>query len=194
MNYKKILISSVLPLSVTACSMLPASFAQFNPFNPFQPTQTIGRFQLKDNLVVDTSTNLMWTRCLLGASWNGFSCGGVPLLHDWQQAQSLSKTTTSGGFNDWRVPTLDELKSLAEKEVAAPQAAVPYINQAVFPTPNCHGSDNDLNSNGHICWQWTSSRIDGSDHYAWIVYFGYGYGSANYETDAFSLRLVRNNR
>jgi hypothetical protein len=28
----------------------------------------------------------------------------------------------------------------------------------------------------------------------WIVYFDYGYGSANYEADMFALRLVRNIR
>lgn len=191
MNYKKILISSVLPLSVAACSVLPSSFT---PFRSFQPTQTIGRFEIQDNLVVDTNSRLMWTRCLLGASWNGLGCGGKPLLYSWQQTQNLTKNMNYAGFNDWRVPTLDELKTLADKEVAVPKAAIPYINQTVFPTPNCLGTDGGLDSDAHACWQWSSSPIDGSDHYAWIVYFGYGYGSANYEADTFALRLVRNNR
>lgn len=168
--------------------MLPSSLIA--PFSSFPPTQTTGRFQTQNDLVLDTTSNLMWTRCLQGATWNGFTCDGKPTLYSWQQSQELAKKLNYAGYNDWRVPTLEELKSLAEKDTVAPKAAIPYLNQSVFPILNCRSLDSD----GHSCWHWTSSRIDGSDHYAWIVYFGYGYGSANYETDAFALRLVRNHR
>lgn len=190
MRDKKVSLSFGLFLPLVACSQFSAPV---KPVASLQATQTIGRFQVQDHLVVDTSSNLMWTRCLVGANWDGLSCSGKPLLHGWQQGQNFAKSTHYAGFNDWRVPTLNELKTLVDKEVAAPKAAIPHINQAVFPTPDCHGINGGLNSDGHACWQWSSSPIDGSDHYAWIVYFGYGYGSANFEADTFALRLVRNN-
>ncbi|MGZ5052652.1 MAG: Lcl C-terminal domain-containing protein [Methylobacter sp.] len=185
MNYK-IVFSSLLALSALACSELPKS----SPVG-----QTIDRFQVQDNVVIDTHSRLMWTRCLLGATWNGTTCEGKADSYGWQQAQKLAKDSTYAGFDDWRVPTLEELKSLADKETAVPMVKIPNINQTVFPTPNCQGARRTASHHdGHSCWQWSSTPIKDSRHYMWIVYFDYGYGSANYEADMFALRLVRNNR
>lgn len=185
MNYK-IVISTLLSLSALACSELPKS-------TPIE--QTIERFQVRENTVLDTRSRLMWTRCLLGATWNGTTCEGKASSYGWRQAQELAENSTYADFNDWRVPTLEELKSLADKETAVPMVKIPNINQTVFPTPSCQGATRTvLHHDGHSCWQWTSTPIKDSRHYMWIVYFDYGYGSANYEADMFALRLVRNNR
>lgn len=189
MNYQKILISCALSLSVVACSIIPSSL---NPLNSFQPTQTVERFLIQESLVVDSSSSLMWTRCLQGTSWNGLGCSGTPMLYNWQQARNLTKTMNYGGYNDWRVPTIEELKTLADKGISGRKNAIPYINQTVFPGTNCHDVEEGLNAQVKACWQWSSSPIEGSEHYAWTVYFGYGYGNANYETDSATLRLVRN--
>jgi hypothetical protein len=183
MNYK-IVISTLLSLSALACSELP---------KPAPVGQTIGRFQVQDHVVIDTRSNLMWTRCLLGATWNGTTCEGKATSYGWQQAQELAKHSTYADFDDWRIPTFEELKSLADKETAVPMVKIPNINQTVFPTPNCQGATRSAaHHDGHSCWQWSSTPIEGSQHYIWIVYFDYGYGSANYEADMFALRLVRN--
>jgi hypothetical protein len=185
MNYK-IVISGLLSLSSVACSYFPSTAAQTWPM--------IDHFQIRDNVILDTRSNLMWSRCLLGENWNGITCEGNTAIYNWQQMQAAVKTLNYAGYSDWRVPTLDELKLLADRETVAPVVKIPRLNQMVFPMPHCLGMENNLNSDGHRCWQWSSTPIEGSDHYAWIVYFGYGYGSANYEADAFALRLVRNNR
>lgn len=185
MNYK-IVISALLSLSAMACSELPKSI---------RIEQTIDRFQVQDNVVTDTRSHLMWTRCLQGASWNGTTCAGKAASYGWQQAQELAKNSTLADFDDWRIPTLEELKALADKETAVPMVKIPNINQTVFPTPNCQGATrNAAHHDGHSCWQWSSTPIKDSRHYMWIVYYDYGYGSANYEADRFALRLVRNNR
>jgi hypothetical protein len=185
MNYK-IVISILLSLSALACSELP---------KPAPVGQTIGRFQVQDNVVTDTRSHLMWTRCLLGAAWNGTTCEGKAASYGWQQAQELAKNSNYADFDDWRIPTFEELKSLADKETAVPMVKIPNINQTVFPTPNCQGATRSAaHHDGHSCWQWSSTPIKDSQHYIWIVYFDYGYGSANYEADMFALRLVRNIR
>lgn len=183
MNYK-IVISTLLSLSALACSEFPKKS---------QAYQTIDRFQVQNDLVTDTRSHLMWSRCLLGATWNGATCAGKATSYGWQEAQEAVKNSTYAGFNDWRIPTLEELKSLADKETAVPMVKIPNINQTVFPTPNCQGATRSSeHHDGHSCWQWSSTPIKDSQHYTWIVYFDYGYGSANYEADTFALRLVRN--
>jgi hypothetical protein len=188
MSYK-IVISTLLSLSALACSELPKSTQLAG--------QTIDRFQVQNEVVTDTHNNLMWSRCLLGAAWNGTTCAGKATSYGWQEAQDAVKKSTLASFNDWRIPTLEELKTLADKETetAVPMVKIPHINQTVFPTPNCQGATRSAaHHDGHSCWQWSSTPIKDSKHYIWIVYFDYGYGSANYEADVFALRLVRNAR
>lgn len=184
-------MSYLLPLTIVSCSGVPGSFSAFNPLDSFKPTQTIGRFQIQNDLVVDVKSKLMWTRCLLGETWNGFTCMGNANLYSWHLIQSASKSARYGGYADWRTPTLDELKTLADVNPGLQNTTIPYLNQAVFPTPNCYGGATEMDSNNKACWHWTSSLIEGSDHYAWSVYFGYGYGSINYGKEAVALRLVR---
>lgn len=184
MNYK-ILMGTLLSLSMSACSQFPTLL---------QKWPMIDRFQIRDNVIVDTRSDLMWSRCLIGATWNGITCQGTATIYHWQQIQQTVKTINYAGYHDWRIPTLDELKLLTNRETMIPTAKIPYLNPNVFPMPNCHGIEGRLNNDARTCWQWSSTPIDGSDYYAWIVYFGYGYGSASYQTDTFALRLVRNNR
>ncbi len=181
MKYKT-LFSVLLSLSTLACSSLPTA------------TEPANRFLAQKQTVIDTSSDLMWSRCLLGASWNGTTCEGRPTQYGWQEIHDVVKTLNYAGYSDWRVPTLEELKSLAVSKSSPPELEKFYLDNQIFPIPNCQGKQTGagLNSNGHICWHWTDSPIEGSKHYAWILYFGYGYGSANYEADTFPLRLVRN--
>ena len=187
MNYK-IVVSSLLSLSVMACSQLP------QPFQTPLLSETIDRFQVKNEVAVDSRSGLMWSRCLLGMTWTGTTCVGTPTVYSWQQVNNMVKTLTYAGYSDWRVPTLDELKLLARTDVSSPMTKIPFLNPTVVPMPKCLEMAGGISSDSHLCWHWTSTPIEGSDHYAWIVYFGYGYDNANYDTASFPVRLVRNNR
>ncbi len=55
---------------------------------------------LKDGTVLDTRTNLMWAAKDNGADIN------------WQNARSYCEHYRGGGYNDWRMPTQDELAGL----------------------------------------------------------------------------------
>lgn len=101
--------------------------------------------------VTDTKTGLIWQRCSAGQSWDGSSCAGSAVTYTHEQALAYAKTQTG-----WRLPTVKELSSLADKG-----RNNPAIAPAVFPAT----------SPG---WYWTSSSVVGDPINAWIVNFDYG--------------------
>jgi len=85
----------------------------------------------KNGTVTDTETGITWLRCALGQQWNGTTCTGSANTYDWQAAmnavQELNKRKF-GGHDDWRLPFIPELASIAER-----QCFNPRVNLAVFP-------------------------------------------------------------
>ena len=69
--------------------------------------------------VIDTRTRLQWTRFVLGQYWNGKTAEGRAIECNLTQAlQEIQKfnnnTYINCGYNDWRMPTWDELNSIRE--------------------------------------------------------------------------------
>jgi hypothetical protein len=158
---------------------------------PVANWQTITHYQVKDSLVIDTQTGLMWMRCSLGQHWQGENCQGKAANYTFEQAMNSFKNFDYAGYSDWRVPTRDELKSLVYCSSGKTQSvgdkglvacggdySSPTINKAVFPeTP---------------AWFWSSSPYANSNSYAWYVFFGYGYDDWSYKYNDYQVRLVRN--
>jgi hypothetical protein len=128
-----------------------------------------------DGVVSDKKTELMWKRCSVGTS--GTNCEtGVASFRTWQQALLIQETANSAnfaGFNDWRLPNVEELRS-----IAALNCFDPAINENAFP-------------NTPIYWFWSSSPIAQNDAFAWDVYFGKGNDTGNNRTVDLNVRLVR---
>ncbi len=122
-----------------------------------------------DNVVTDNKTGLMWKQCSEGLS--GTDClTGTASTHTWQQALAIPETlNTTGfaGFNNWRLPNIEELQS-----IAAINCYNPAINEVAFP-------------NTPIDWFWSSSPFASSPNYAWGVGFSDGSGVSS------RVRLVR---
>jgi hypothetical protein len=136
---------------------------------PSVNAETIGRFQVKQGIATDSATGLTWMRCPLGMKWDGESCAGKATLYKWDEALQTPNGFNYAGHNDWRLPTIDELKTLIDKDAGNQDTGIPFINSVVFPRT--------LSNNEHGYF-WSSSPSASSSNYAWIVSFSGGYGGS----------------
>ena len=126
--------------------------------------------------VLDNKTGLTWQRCALGMFWDGGTCTGRATGHTYDDALAQSKTIARNSGKGWRLPNLDELKSIVDVNRTHPS-----IDTTAFPgTP-------PVNS-----WFWTSTSHDGSSYHNSNVFFGYGtVGKSSHDVDDNRVRFVR---
>lgn len=125
--------------------------------------------------VIDQETRLMW-------SINPHKSADFPNPYKamtWQEAQDWLKQVNQRGwcgYKDWRLPTLEELKSLL---LPKKQQGL-YLRRDVFT---------DVSAENY--WVWTSSPVADFNSYAWVIYFGNG-GTGNCTKDTnHYVRVVR---
>ncbi|MBB1127075.1 DUF1566 domain-containing protein [Thiospirillum jenense] len=151
-----------------------------------------GRYRdLGDGTVLDVKTNLQWMRCALGQTWDGKTCIGEAGEFDWDNAKIAAQKCRHAGFSDWRLPSIDELKTLIYCSSSKPKLwndtgkpcednfKQPTIDQRAFPnTPSS--------------WFWSGSPNPYYSNSAWYVSFNFGYdGNGRYDGCTFYVRLVR---
>lgn len=118
--------------------------------------------RFKDNgngTVTDNDTKLMWRQ-------------GEGGKMAWDSAIAYCKNLSLAGYNDWRLPNIEELKSIIDVEEK------PAINKTYFPNANASN-------------YWSSTTYEFYSSHAWYVPFYYG--SVHYEDKSYSLyvRCVR---
>jgi serine/threonine protein kinase len=177
------------------------------PFQPFQPLPPLpplvqnppqyvqhGHYLIhSDGTVTDTRTKLMWKRCAEGQTWDGKTCVGEAKKMTWYECMPNGKQKTwpaFAGHNDWRVPTLEELKSLVYCSSGQPKIwndtgkqcegdyQTPTIDQTAFP-------------NTPVTWFWAASPYASNSSYSWFVFFSYGYVASSSRSGGGAVRLVR---
>ena len=130
-----------------------------------------------DGTVTHKKTGLTWMRCALGQTWDGTNCSGTTQTYSWQGALDAADAwNTAGGYagyTDWRVPTVNELRSLVETKCHSPA-----INAGIFP-------------NTSQDWHWSSSPDAYGSGNAWIVDFYSGSSGASFQSFGREVRLVR---
>ena len=124
-----------------------------------------------DGTVTYPTTGLMWKRCAEGQTWTGSTCTGNATVYTWEEAVAL--TSNFAGYDDWRIPTEEELLSLVDQTVCNPA-----IDKTVFPnTPSSAF--------------WSASADAGDSDYAWYVHFYDGYAGYYDKDDPFQVRMCR---
>lgn len=165
---------------------------------PPPPVIIFERYQVfgpNNEYVKDLVNNLEWQRCSVGQTWNAGTnaCDGSLTPFTWIEASQIAVV------DEWRVPTVDELRSLVycstgipdyfgmplEKTTCGGDYTHPVIISEAFPNVPYVGNP----INGHF-WSSTTSVEDAAD--AWGVNFNTGsVGAGPKWTPGLSVRLVR---
>lgn len=146
-----------------------------------------------DGTVTDAKNRLMWKRC--GEGQSGENCSGMADKYSWDDAMSkFGSTVAFAGYNDWRLPTREELSTLVYcsnstlqekardgscrgKDNKAEDYQWPTINQIAFP---------------HTAfWYWSSTKHENAA-FAWYVDFNTGEVYWDFRDSGLLVRLVRN--
>lgn len=146
----------------------------------------------QDDTVTDYSTGLMWKKFSEGQ--RSITCGkGMVRQYTWDYAVNRFKQTSFAGYNDWRLPTVEELRSLIDCEHKRATTFIDNgyrefsmekqcdkltINSAVFP-------------NTSPTRYWTSTTFYNKEAYAWCLHFDSGQDEENLKYYNASVRLVR---
>ena len=136
-----------------------------------------GRFMVSADgaEVTDTSTKLVWRRCVEGMHWDGKACAGKVMKFKFAEAKRHAADSAKASGQAWAIPARTELVSIVDR---TPKKKKPLIDNAAFPqTPALQvwatrpGTDDNLN--------------------AWLVSFANGKVYGNMGEARFPLRLVR---
>ena len=133
-----------------------------------------------DGTVTDKESKLMWLRCSAGQAWVSESgrCNGEVDRLSWAGAQALASDVNRRGsffFNDWRVPQLRELATIAERGCANPR-----VNLGVFP-----------GTEAVRYWTVTSRPGTHDEGFAYALSFGAEGMAYRPKEEAHRVRLVR---
>lgn len=133
------------------------------------------RFSIHQNTVLDTQTNLLWQRCRYGLTLINHRCSGEKGLYQLTEIENLLKSSQDG----WRLPTVQELYSLAEVNCNQPS-----LNTEVFPEEI---EDNEMAN------YWTSTPMEEIPSLNYYVNFWDLYVDTHTPGFSLSVRLVKSN-
>lgn len=130
----------VMPAPKVAVTPPPAPTKIIPPLSVTQ--QRIGKFIVQDGIATDTETGLMWCRFTDGQTWQNDTAIGNAKESNWKTAfyvaEQFNQQGGYAGHTDWRLPTINELKTLIDKVRGGMNN---YIDNAVFPrNPPCFWS------------------------------------------------------
>ena len=117
---------------------------------------------------------------------------------NWNSAKQYCENLTEGGYSDWRLPNIDELRTLIKNHSGTQSGgSCPISEKAgklawIDRTSDCDGRDGSSFSKlGDTGWFWSSSVRSGYSSLRWYVNFGYGGVDGNSVEGNLYVRCVR---
>ena len=77
------------------------------------------RFIPQENGLKDKTTGLIWSRCLLGQSFEEDRCRATANKMPWLEAEAAAEAVARERGASWRLPKLEELETLLDRSCAA---------------------------------------------------------------------------
>jgi Protein of unknown function (DUF1566) len=176
--------------ALASMTLQTASFAQTcNPnTTPSAPTS---QFTVHGNgTVTHKRTGLMWKVCSEGQTWSqpvsSPSCDGMATTHTFLSAiTSVAESHSFASYDDWRMPSVQELQSIVESCRGAPTNNT--VNNIVFPdTPSANFWSGSPYANALFNDAWrvsfndggSSSQTRGTQHHIRLVRGAQALGSS----------------
>lgn len=166
--------TGTLPPPPAGSSTMPGEAPTGNPMAKYvravrsiSPTNSYGVNKFKDNgnkTVTDEATGLMWSQ---EDSQEGL---------DWEDALEYAESSTLAGYDDWRLPNVKELQSIADYNYSPSATDADHVGAAI--DPDYFTCTPIINENGDsdypYYWTSTSARFqEGGDYYyAWYLAAG----------------------
>jgi hypothetical protein len=117
-------------------------------------------FSKSDNIVTDSTTGLQWQDDAVGNT--------MP----WEEAIAYCKALELDTYSDWRLPNVNELKTIVDRSKYNPAIVSGFTN---------FGSS----------YYWSSTSSKDSTYIAWIVHFYFGGVYNSNKNDSYYVRCVR---
>lgn len=147
--------------------------------------KTDSRYQdMGDNTVIDTVTNLMWKKCAEGLAGENCDRGTIIKL-PLPEAQAHARQSDFAGYQDWRIPTYAELRTLVDcpngsRDIVFDEEGYLLVTQGQSNNGQCLDLETDRTINQALFPNtpgkrfWTSSSLIDYDVFAWNIHFTRG--------------------
>jgi hypothetical protein len=108
-----------------------------------------------NGIVKDSGTGLLWQKCSAGQGTTLGNCStGTAVTNNWTNALIYCEGLTLGGRNDWRIPNINEIRSLLDLS----KSSGTFIDIIYFPNTQPFG-------------YWSSSTFNQNTVNAYYIYF-----------------------
>jgi hypothetical protein len=120
-----------------------------------------------DETVIDTSTGLMWE-----VKTDDGGSRDRDKYYTWEEALSYCEDLSLEGYNDWRLPDINELQSIVDYNQYDPSIDPVFLNTV-------------------SSLYWSSTSYVGNPHIAWTVHFNHGSMNHYLKSSYYYVRAVR---
>ena len=118
---------------------------------------------------------------------------------NWDDAMNYCKNLNENGHSDWRLPNIDELRTLIQNCPATVTGGECKITDSCLSYKDCfsnacntyYDSNGGYSKLGDTYYFWSSSVLSDNSDFAWYVDFNNGYISPNTKGFSISVRCVR---